>query len=52
MDSRPDDQPEQEFRRQTEELVVQLASLYNENTLLRERVRALEREARRASPGR
>ena len=40
---------EQDIRGRTEQLVSQIAQLYNENTLLRERVRALEREMRKAS---
>jgi hypothetical protein len=40
---------EQDVRGRTEKLVSQLAALYNENTLLRERVRALEKEMRKAS---
>lgn len=40
---------EHDPRARTEKLVSQLAELYNENTLLRERVRALEREMRRIS---
>jgi hypothetical protein len=38
-----------DIRGRTEQLVSQLADLYNENTLLRERVRRLEREMRRAA---
>ena len=38
---------EQDLR--NEKLVSQLAELYNENTLLRERVRRLENEVRRNS---
>jgi hypothetical protein len=38
----------QDVRGREEKLARQLAELYNENTLLRERVRLLEREARRA----
>jgi hypothetical protein len=40
---------EQDVLIQTERLVSQLADLYNENTLLRERVRVLENEMRRTS---
>jgi hypothetical protein len=39
---------EHDVRGRTETLVSQIARLYNENTLLRERVRALEREIRKA----
>ena len=48
----PPDEHEQDIRRRTEALVVQLASLYNENTLLRERIRTLEGRTRPASPRR
>ncbi len=40
---------EQDIRGRTAKLMSQLAALYNENTLLRERVRLLEKEMRRAS---
>ena len=40
---------ERDIRGRAEQLVSQIAQLYNENTLLRERVRALEREMRKAS---
>jgi hypothetical protein len=46
---RTSDGDEQAIRDRTERLVTQLAELYNENTLLRQRVRILEREMRRAS---
>ena len=44
----PGAQDEQDIRGHAERLGQQLAELYNENTLLRERVRRLENEMRRA----